>query len=144
MRTKHLICVYISSRNLRQMLIALQNSHELRHRDIDWSTLPDDRESRRRFRLHHPRALGEGYSTNIQQCEETGRYFINVMMTVRQIRSLKDNPITGVRVQRSDARVDRNDPESPLRPLPVLMRKIYDLENVWTGEYSEETICIQR
>jgi hypothetical protein len=125
------------------MLIALQNSHNLRHRDLDWSTLPDDRETRRRFRLHHPRSLGEGYSTNIEQCADTGRYFINVMMTVEQIRSLRDNPITGVRVQRSDARVDRDDPESPLKPKPTFMVAVNDEDGNFI-EYRTQTVCRQQ
>jgi hypothetical protein len=144
MRTNHLICVYLSSRNLRQMLIALQNAHDVRHRDVDWSDAADDDDARRRFRLRHPRSIGEGYSTNVQRCEETRRFFINAMLSVKQIRSLRDNPDVNIRVQRADARVDRDDPESHLRPLPILKRKIRDENNVWTGEFSEETICTQR
>jgi hypothetical protein len=65
------------------------------------------------------------------------------MMTVEQIRSLRDNPITGVRVQRSDARVDRDDPESPLKPKPTFMVAVNDEDGNFI-EYRTQTVCRQQ
>ena len=138
--------VFFRTGNLNSCLKRLANqygilgpdSHE-EHGPHDYRDDATDAESKANFNKYWPKSLGT-FSTKLEQCEETGDYVFNLLLTDEQAASLPkvDNPNFTCQVE---GEVDGNG--DPL-PLPTYKVENRDENGVGLGTYYDRTVCVMQ
>lgn len=134
----YIVC---AENNLTGCLAKMQNQYGLISKDTDWNTYHNTVDAHAHYGTMWPKSIGAANTTNIEQCAETGNWLMNVELTQEQVDDLKNVPTTPVF---DFSYAGELDEQGEVIPTPTFKRKIMDIDNVWTGEYFDVTICRQQ
>ena len=128
--------------NLAGCLAKMQNQYGLISKDTNWNEYNNSQDAKTRYDGMWPRSIGDSYTTNIEQCEETVQWYMNVDLTQVQVDSLKEVPTTPVFAFSYEGELDAQG--EPV-PAPTFKRRTPVPEGgEWDGTYFDVTICRQQ
>jgi hypothetical protein len=132
------------SNTLNAFLKKMQNQYGLISKDTDWDNYNSDAESYERWQEMWPLSIGSGFSTKIEQDEETGDYHMNAQLSDEEIARLPQNDTPVFWFQYEGEREDPQDPESPLLPVPTYKVENRDEDGNPLGTFYDRTGCVMR
>ena len=86
---------FYSTTNLNTLLKRLMNQYNLiTPEGVDYNDDADSNASKASYNAQWPKSLGSGWSTLLEQDEETGDYHFNLLLTQEEVDSMPpvDNP----------------------------------------------------
>jgi hypothetical protein len=128
--------------NLSGCFARMQNQYGIISKGTDWNKYHNSHDAKEKYNSIHPRSIGDLWTTRIEQCEETGKWLMNILLTDEQVARLKEVPTTPVFSFQYEGELDSDG--EPL-PTPTFKVKIMDESEppVWTGNYRDQTVCKQ-
>ena len=128
--------------NLAGCLAKMQNQYGFISKDTNWNDYNNSQDARARYDTMWPRSIGAACTTNIEQCEETGKWLMNVELTQWHVDALVSVPTTPVFEFSYAGELDEDGEEVPA---PTFKRKTPAPEGeVWDGTYFDVIICRQQ
>jgi hypothetical protein len=132
--------VVCNENNLNGCLAKMEHQYGLISKNTNWSEYHNSQDAKARYDDLHPRSIGDRWTTDIEQCAETGRWFMNIEVTQEQVDELIDVPTTPVFAFTYKGELDEEGEEIPA---PTFMVAVNDDDGNFV-EFRTQTICRQQ
>ena len=131
--------VVCAENNLAGCLAKMQNQYALLSKETDWNEYTNSTDAKARYDSMHPHSVGDAWTTNIEQCAKTGKWYMNVDLTQWHADALLSVPTTPVFEFSYYGQLDE---QGEVVPDPMFKRKTPEPEGgVWDGTFYDVTIC---